>query len=169
MKKYMWSFSIWMAVTTAIYSLIYLLSPLGGYGLMWMTFVALPIFFTAGAKPKEIPNYLCSMAAGLVWGVINLEFIGLLTGLGLSGALANAADLLILTIVSVGLHLAHLDRTWFNKVPMIFGGLAMTFSQGGKNLPVIAITLACGILLAAVYGIGGKWLENKLLPKEQTT
>lgn len=163
MNKYLWSYSIWIAVTSGIYALIYLLTPLGTYGLMWMTFVSLPIFFTAGAKTEEIPNYLCSMLAGIIWGIINLWFINLLINTGISAPAANALDLLLITIPCVGLHMTILGKTWLNKVPMVFGGLSMTFSQGGQNVIVIGITLACGILLAVVFSLGGSWLEKKIL------
>lgn len=163
MKKYSFCFAVWMAVVAAIYAVIYLLSPLGSYGLMWMTFVALPIYFTSGANPKEAPNYICSMLAGLVWGLINIWFTNFLLDAGLSAVAANAINLLLMTIVSVGIHLAFLSKTWFNKVPMMFGGLAMTFSQGGSNISVIAITMTCGILIAVSYYYGGKWLEKKFL------
>ncbi len=163
MNKYLWSYALWIALTSCIYALLYLLSPLGSYGLMWMTFVALPIFFTAGAKPKEIPNYFCSMIAGLLWGLINLWFINLLMEYGVSAPAANAADLFIITLPCVGIHMTLLGKTWFNKVPMIFGGLSMTFSQGGQNMAVIGITLTCGILMAAVFSTGGAWLEKRML------
>lgn len=167
MNKYLWSYSIWISVTSGIYALLYLLSPLGKYGLMWMTFVSLPIFFTAGARVSEIPNYLCSMLAGLAWGLINLWFINLLIHTGISAAAANALDLLLITIPCVGIHMTILGNTWFNKVPMVFGGLSMTFSQGGNQLPVIGITLACGILMAVVFSLGGAWLEGRLLPDQE--
>ena len=163
MNKYLWVYSLWMTITTCIYAFLYISSPLGNYGVMWMTFVALPIFFTSGAKLNEVPHYLCSMIAGLLWGLINLAFVGFLSKAGCSPAVANAINLLVLTIPCVGLHLTVLGNTWFNKVPMIFGGLAMTFSQGGKNMIPIGITLALGILLGEIYALGGSWLEKKMI------
>lgn len=162
MNKYLWSYSLWIGLTSGIYLLIYLATPLASYGLAWMTFVSLPIFFTAGAPLNEIPNYICSMIAGLFWGIVNMWIINQLLVLGFTAGMANLIDMIIITI-PVGLHLTILSKTWLNKVPMVFGGLAMTFSQGASNVWVIGITLLCGILLGAIYNLGGKFLEKRLL------
>lgn len=165
MNKYFWCYAVWMAITTGIYAFIYLSTPLGELGIMWMTFVALPIFFTAGAQTNEIPNYICSMFAGIAWGIVDLWFINFLSDIGLSIPVYNALNLLIFTTLCVGLHLTVLSKTWFNKVPMVFGGLAVTFSQNAQNIVGIVITLLCGILLAATYRAGGNYLERKMIGK----
>ena len=163
MKKYSIYYSLWISITTALYAVIYLSSPLGNYGIMWMTFVSLPIFFTAGAKLQELPHYICSMVAGIIWGIINLWFIQLIISQGLGSTWANALNLLLITIVCLVIHFVLLGETWFGKVPMLFGGLSMTFSQGGKNLLPVGMTLLCGLLLGVVFSTGGNWLEKKFL------
>ncbi len=166
MKKYIWSYTVWIAFTSAVYIFIYLNTPLKDYGIAWMSFVSLPIFFIAGAPVKEVQNFICSVIAGILWGLVYLWFLNLCLSFGCSIPLANALDFLIPTIPCVGLTLTVLSKTWVNKVPMIFCGLAMTFSQGGKNPVIIGITLCAGLLLGCVYSIGGSWLENKFLTEE---
>ena len=53
--------SIWIGLWTGIYVLLYLLSPLAKHGIIWCTFIALPIFFNGGALRKDyIPQMICS-------------------------------------------------------------------------------------------------------------
>lgn len=163
MNRYLWADTVWIAVSTAIYAFVYMLTPLGDYGIFWMSFVAIPIYFNAGAKPEELPNYLASALAGVLWAVPFLWFLNFCIAQGASMALAFFLDLLILTIPCVGLHLTFFSNSLFNKVPMIFGGLSMMFSQGGENVIPIAITLAGGLCLAALYTIGGNWLHTKII------
>ena len=40
--------------------------------IIWMAFVALPIYFGSGAKLKEFPHFFSSILAGIVWGLIML-------------------------------------------------------------------------------------------------
>lgn len=163
MKKYYSIYSLWIGIASAIYALIYLITPLGNMGLFWMSFVSLPIYFTAGAKVKEFPHYFLSMICGIGWGVINIKFIGWLVDMGMSNIWANVIDLLFITVICLLIHLMFLGETWLGKVPMVFGGLSMTFSQGGQNLAGIGLTLAGGLVLGLAFSIGGNLIKSKVI------
>lgn len=162
MKKYLTLYSIWISLASAVYAAVYLSCPIGAYGLIWMTFVSLPIYFNAGAKAKEFPHYVCSMLAGIVWGIIFLWFVEVLSDLGLSVVIANALNLLIATTVCLVVHMVWLGDTWVGKVPMIFGALSMMFSQGGENIVPVIVTLFGGLILGVAISTGGAYLEKKI-------
>ena len=61
------NWSIWIGVWTGIYVLLYLLSPLGKYGIVWCTFIALPIFFNGGAARKDYIPQMISSIIGVAW------------------------------------------------------------------------------------------------------
>jgi hypothetical protein len=153
-KKDLFIFSAWIGIWAGIYCIIYAVLPWPASGLIWMTFAVLPIYFLDGAKPNEFVNYICSMVAGVAWAWLYLYCIGRLVTAGLSAGLATGVVVGILTIVVCAVHLAILNKTWLNKVPIIFAGLAMTFSQGGKNYSTIILTCAAGLFLALVCGLG---------------
>ncbi|MDD3219907.1 MAG: DUF1097 domain-containing protein [Lachnospiraceae bacterium] len=165
MNKKMIKWAVWIAVWSGVYCFLYALSPLYEYGIMWNTFVALPIFFTAGAKKSEYFNYVTSMLCGIVWGVVNIAFVGVLTGFGIPDSLNMFLSTGIITAVCCILHFTVTSRTWLNKIPMMFGAIACTFNVGiSKDLWVVAITMFGGITLGLICQEGfylldedGKW------------
>ena len=167
MKNALWVWPVWIAITSGIYGGLYFLTPLADYGIMWMSFISLPIFFTAGAKLKELPHYIGSMICGLLWGLANIWFTNVLIDAGLSVPLANFINLTLLTLPLVWLHFITLAKLWFCKVPMVFGALALTFSTGGTNLVPVGITLTAGLCLGVVFASGGAYFQKKF-SKEKT-
>lgn len=151
----------WIGLATAIYVLLYLFSPLGKYGIIWITFIALPIYFNGGAKKEEYVHYVISDLCGVAWGVAMLYLIGILVGMGADASVSTGVIVGILTVACCGIHMFVPNSLFANKVPAIFGGISATFSQGGENLMVVAITLILGTTLALICQEG-----LKLLPKE---
>lgn len=147
-KRFLFWWAIWIGVLSGIYVAIYSLIPFPNKNLIWMTFVALPIYFNGGAKRNEFPNYVASMIVGILWALLYLFGIGVLAKAGVSTPVTLLLDIGILTFVVCAVHLTITANTWINNVPIIFGALALTFSQGGKDLITIGCTMFGGILLA---------------------
>lgn len=160
-KRFLIWWAVWIGVISGIYCAIYSLIPFPNKNLIWMTFVALPIYFNGGAKREDFPNYVASMIAGILWALVYLSGIGLLTKAGFSVTATLLLDIGIVTILACAVHFTVLGNTWFNNVPIIFGAVAVTFSQGGKDLLTIGCTMFGGILLALCCqegaGILAKW------------
>lgn len=154
--------SIWIGVFTGLYVLLYLLSPLAKYGIIWITFIALPIFFNGGALRKDyIPQMICS-CIGVLWGVV--IFAGttfLLDKAGIGDAGANAISCGFFTITCCCM-MVFKDKTMLNKVPAMFGGISACFSQGAapEKLIPIMLTLCLGVTLGLICNEGGSICEK---------
>ena len=158
--RYLWWWSLWIGLASGIFCLIYANLPIIQYNIMWMAFVALPIYFGAGAKLKEFPHFFCSILSGIAWGLVMLFLIGKFMGAGLGAPMAMFIVVGLCTFICVGLHMIVLGNTVVGKVPMIFGGLAMTFYAGGQNLPYVIASMTGGLILGAAISEGGKYLQK---------
>jgi hypothetical protein len=159
-KRFLFWWAVWIGVLSGIYCAIYSLIPFPNQNLIWISFVALPIYFNGGAKREEFPNYVASMIMGIIWAVVYLYGIGLLIKAGVSVPMTMMLDVGIMTIVVCAIHFTIAAKTWLNNVPIIFGALAVTFSQGGKDLLTIGCTMFGGILLALCCQEGLQVLEK---------
>ena len=150
--------SIWIGVFTGIYVLLYLNSPLAQYGFIWITFIALPIYFNGGALRKDYIPQMIGSCLGVLWGLVMLYFAGMLGGLGAAGS--NAVSCGLLTITCCFMMILK-DNTMLNKVPAMFGGISACFSQGGEHFVAIMITLCLGVTLGLICNEGApfctKW------------
>jgi len=164
-KQYLLTWSFWIGLVSGIYCLVYASTTIIDKNIIWMAFVALPIYFGSGAKIEEFPHFFSSILSGVVWGLIMLNFIGFLTGNGLSGPVSMFFVVTICTFICVFLHMVILAKTWLNQVPMIFGGLAMTFATGGTNLIYVIITMTSGLLMGVAISEGGKIIDKMLSAK----
>ena len=151
------NWSIWIGVWTGIYVLLYLLSPLGQYGIIWCTFIALPIYFNGGAARKDyIPQMICS-CVGVLWG---LAMLAVASALSMTGAaVSNAISCGLLTITCCFMMIFK-DNTMLNKVPAMFGGISACFSQGGQNVIPLMITLCLGVSLGLLCNEGLNFLTE---------
>jgi hypothetical protein len=92
--------------------------------------------------------------------------MGMLALLGISGPLQMLIVVGFLTFICVGLHMVTLGNTLLNKVPMIFGGLAMTFAMSGlkglafNNLFNLFITMVGGLLMGIAISSGGRLMQK---------
>lgn len=170
-KKGLLNWSIWIGVLGGIYSGLYASSSLYQVGVMWMSFVSLPIYFNAGAKRTEYFEYVSSMIVGVFWGIIFLYFIGMVAGKGVPENISVGVVVGIATISCCAIHFILTANFLLNKVPIMFGAIACTFSQGGENIPYIMITLFLGITLALIMQEGVNLLNEdgswKFLSKEK--
>lgn len=174
-SKLMFNWGIWMGLVMAIYALLYTLSPLNSHGVMWATFIAMPIFLAGGGKKKNIiTNTVCGVL-GVVWGVIFIKAGEMLQNAGISAAVTNFLVTLIVTIVCVWVHGIILRKTPFNALPPVFGGMAATIASliatpDGSQLISLSITLVLGVFAGYVCMAGlllmtedGEWkfMERK--------
>ena len=153
--KFYWA--CWIGIWTAIYVILYLNSPLAQYGIIWITFVALPIFFNGGAKREDFFPQIVSSWLGVAWGLIMLFFAGLWAGIGEN--LAMAVSVGIFTIASSSCMILK-NKHLINMVPAAFGGISTCFSQGGNNWWVIGITLTLGVILGTICNEGAPLCEK---------
>ena len=160
MNKYLWTWTLWIALAAAIITTLYLFTGLSVYNLSWMAFVSVPIYFGGGAKVEEFPHYFCSAAIGVVWGWLILKGAVILITAGLIVPIAMGIAVLIGAFLAVGIHMIPLGNTWFGKVPMVFGGSACAFATGGQHLIPVIITLAAGLVLGVLITLGGNFLQK---------
>lgn len=146
MKNYLFKLSVIAGVLCGIYVFVYNYIPITK--LLWMTFVALPIYFGSGAKREEFPHYVVSVIVGVVWGFIYLKLIGVLAGAGLGINVTMLLVVGVVTLIMCAIHLCVTNNTWANKLPMMFGAVACMFSQNGQAAGSILLTLVGGLILA---------------------
>lgn len=159
-KKACIIFSIWTSFFSALFYHVYgmlpdLFSRLFGYdgfhACGWVMFVCLGIYFGMGLKPRDILSALLSAYAGMVWGQVDFLLGDLFGSIpGVSPAAAMFISILVGTTITMYIHLYLLDRTPLRQMPFIFAGVCLTFSQGGSNVPGLAVTMTSGIILCAV-------------------
>lgn len=154
--------SIWIGVWTGIYVVLYNISPLGDYGFIWVTFIALPIYFNGGAARKDYIPQMVSSCIGVIWGVIMFAGAGLLmNALGMGAVPANGLAVGFLTITCCMMMILK-DSTLCNKVPAMFGGISSCFSQGAATDRIIPlmITLCLGVTLGLLCNEGAPICEK---------
>lgn len=159
-KRFLFNWTIWISLVAAIYTYLYAISPLEKYGVVFATFVALPIYFISGAKLEEYPNFTISYITGVLWGMVFLWCITALINFGINVALSQAIVIFVVSTACIGFHFIVTANTLFNKLPAMFGGIAVTFSQGGKNIVPIMITLVLGTTLALICTAGTRFLTK---------
>lgn len=165
MGRASWLFSLWVSFACAVFFFLYGYT---GLSIGWMSFVILAVFFGMGAKAKDVPAIFCSIVAGLIWGQLNFAFLAFETAVGIPAQAAMFIAITLLTTITMGLHLTVLSKTPFNRLPFIFAGVALTFSQGGENELGLAFTLVAGLLLAFVCSLGESYLFTHLVKQEPT-
>ena len=144
-------FSLWTSVWSAIFNLAYtMICP--GFGVAWVMFVCLAIFFALGAGPKMVFPCICSALAGMAWGQVDFLLMDLFGAMGLPEAAVSLLSVALGTFLAMYLHIKWLAKTPFNVVPFIFAGVCLTFSQGGGNIIGLGATFIIGLVLCGLCG-----------------
>ena len=191
-KRGLINWAIWIGVVSGIYCAIYTvtLTPLTGrilpgWHIMYVTFTALPIYFTAGAKREEFIPYVGSYVVGVLWAMVYLFCLDRMNAMGVPVWLNMGVVIGLVCIVECAIHFCLPASLPFNKVPAHFGAISNSFwcsnltiavlggaghtSVGGcynfSAFPILAITLCLGALLALICNEGlnfidadtGKW------------
>lgn len=160
-NRYLFNWCVWIGLATGVYSALYLLSPLAQYGVIYATFIALPIYFISGAKKEEYFNFTVSNVTGVAWGWIYIFLITYcITNLGWNSVAANGIVCGAVTIICCAFHFIVTPNTKFNKLPAMFGGIASAFSTGGTNIIPLMITLVLGSTLALICQEGTRFLTE---------
>ena len=159
-KAIFW-FSLWTSAFSALFYFVYNMLP---FGIGWMMFVCLAVFFGMGLKPKDTPSLLISAYAGILWGLFDFLLIYLLSLTGMPSEASTFLSIVIGTTITMCLHLGPLSKTPLRHMPIIFAGVCLTFSQGGQNILGLFVTLAFGMGLCAVC-FAGQSLFIKKFPK----
>ncbi len=152
-------FSIWTSLLSAIFYHFYTMW--FSFGIPWIMFVCMAIYFGMGLQPKDSPGLLLSAYCGLAWGQFDFLLISLFTGLGLGMAGASFLSIVIGTTITMYIHIKLLGGTPIGHMPIIFAGVCLTFSQGGGNVPGLIVTFAIGILLVTLCSLGQVWCMKK--------
>jgi hypothetical protein len=146
-----WSFFI--ALIAAVYTAIYTLLPINP-GLMWTSFIILPIWFSSNATPKDVPGFSICGVIGFVWGIICLKLFGLLSGLG--AVLASGLGILIIIFVICLVHIAlFAGNKVFGVASLALGSFTICLAVGGTEPVVVCISIVAGVLMSCLMGLTG--------------
>ena len=162
-KRYLVIMSIWVGLIVGLYCMLYQFIPFPAKNLIWVTFVSLPIYFGAGAKPQEFPHYFCSMIAGVIWAFIYLGGINWFIQMGVGVPLTMLIVVGVITAVLCAIHLIITANTWFNKLPIMFGTIAVLFHTNGQDLLTVTATLTGGLIVGLLCTVGTNWLSKALI------
>ena len=157
-------FSLWTSLLSAVFYFCYGFT---GFGVPWVMFVCLAIFFGMGGTVRDVPAMCLSALAGCAWGKVDFLLMDLFQNLGLGLAAASFVSITLGTAVTMVLHIHVLARTPFRHMPFIFAGVCLTFSQNNGNTVGLAATLVIGIVLAALCSLGMEFAVKRFpLPEE---
>ena len=79
------------------------------------TFVALPLFFIAGAKKEDILDFCSSSIIGVVWGIVFIFGIGHLINKGINEPISNAIIIFLITAFFVNITLYLQQRGYLHE------------------------------------------------------
>ena len=150
-KQAIFGFSVWTSVFSAIFFYVYGLLP---FGIGWVMFVCLGIFFGMGLNAKDTPSLLLSSYCGIAWGLFDFFLIWLFGRMGMGDDLSTFVAIVVGTTITMCIHLGPLGKTPVRHMPIIFAGVCLTFSQNGGNILGLGVTFAFGIALCAICFAG---------------
>ena len=187
-KRGLINWSIWIGVISGIYCAIYALTigvwtgkVINGWHIVYATFTALPIYFTAGAKRDEFFHYCGSYIVGVFWAMFYLFIMDRLAAAGWPWFLNVGVVVAVLCIVECAIHFCLPANLPFNKVAAQFGAISNSFwcsnltiavlgttgrtSIGGmynfSAYPFLIITLCTGTLLGLCCNEGLNFIDSE--------
>lgn len=185
-KKALVNWAIWIGVVSGIYCALYITTigaytsnnVLPGWHIMYATFTALPIYFTAGAKREDYLKYVLSNITGVAYGMLYLIVIDRLLPI-MPIWLNLFLSIGIICVVECAIHFTVLGSLPISVVPAHFGAISNTFwcsnltmavlgtagktaVNGGYNftaLGILALTLVCGVTLGLCCNEGLNFID----------
>ncbi|MFR6156937.1 MAG: DUF1097 domain-containing protein [Coprococcus sp.] len=137
-------FAIWTSFWSALFNHFYTVY-FGSFGVPWIMFVCMAIYFGMGGTPKQVPGMILSAFCGLAWGQFDFILINFFGGTcHMSAEMASFMAILVgtpspCTFISNCLvqHRLALCRL---SLPVS----ADTFSQGGSIAGGTCLHIICG-------------------------
>lgn len=161
-KKFLLFWSLWIGLISGVFCFVYANFPIIKFNIIFMAFVSVPLFLSVDAPRNLFPHYFFSAISGVIWGLIYLYCIKVMINRGFSLGMTLFVVVGVCTAVCCIVHMVILGNTWFNKVPMIFGGLACTFADGGQHALSTSLTLIGGLILSLLIGEGGGLIRKSI-------
>ena len=152
MKVYLVKLSVVAGIFCGIYAIASMYFPAPMNTFLWTSFVGIAITFGIGPNPKKMPNFLCSMVAGVVWGMIFFKCFELAAVVGITGPANMLLVATILTFAACVVHLIFLANTWFDYLAVVFAAIACFFGTGGQAPILLILAMWCGVFLAYSFG-----------------
>lgn len=146
-------FSLWTSVWAAVFYHLYM-TFLSSFGIPWVMFVCMAIFFGMDLAPRQFYCAILSAFCGMAWGQVDFLLILGFCNAGLPSDLASFLSIVLGTALAMYVHLKLLSQTPIGMMPFIFAGVCLTFSQNGKNVIGLGGTFVIGILLSALCCAG---------------
>lgn len=187
-KRAFVNWAIWIGVVSGIYCAIYALtigawteSIFNGWHIVYVTFTALPIYFTAGAKREEFLEYCGSYIVGVLWAMVYLFFMDRLSAMGIPWFINIGVVVAVVCVIQCAIHFNLPSWLPFNKVPAQFGAISNSFwcsnlaiavfgttgstSIGGMYnfsiFHILMITLVTGTLLGLICNEGLNFIDTE--------
>lgn len=152
MKVYLVKLSIIAGIFCGVFAMASMYFPQPMNTFLWTTFVGIAITFGIGPNPKKLPNFLCSMVAGVIWGLIFFKCFELAAKVGITGHWNMLVVATILTFAACVVHLIFLANTWFDYLAVVFAAIACFFGVGGQSPILLILAMWCGTFLAYSFG-----------------
>lgn len=151
MKVYLVKLSIVAGIFCGIYAMATMYFPAPMDSFLWTSFVGIAITFGIGPNPKKMPNFLCSMVAGVVWGLIFFKCFELAAMVGITGHANMLVVATVLTFAACVVHLIFLANTWFDYLAVVFAAIACFFGVGGQSPIMLILAMWFGVFLAMSF------------------
>ena len=96
-------FSVWTSLLSAVF---YFLYGFTAFGVPWVMFVCLAIFFGMGGHVRDVYAMCLSALAGCVWGKVDFLLMDLFQNLGLGLAATLVIGIVLAALCSLGMEFA---------------------------------------------------------------
>ena len=104
-------FAIWTSFWSALFNHFYTVY-FGSFGVPWIMFVCMAIYFGMGGTPKQVPGMILSAFCGLAWGQFDFILINFFGGTcHMSAEMASFMAILVGTAITMYIHIKLLGAT----------------------------------------------------------
>lgn len=151
MKKSLLILTFVLSLFVAGVFILYII--LGQGHLLPAFFIGLGISVADKGKIRQLPNYLCSIIAGLVWSFFYTLINQFLIIIGIPPSVSMFIGMFVFVFLAISLHLVVLDKTLLNSVPLVFAAITAQFLFPDTQQYIgVFISLTLGVLVAVLSG-----------------